>query len=100
MARLLAAILVDRYCHTARAWAQEADTARAPADRSATGGAQTLEDIMAPATRRAEIDDSFRSDATGDPDSCSGIPPISWARWAARPTLSFGGLCGIGSANM
>lgn len=42
-----------------------------PADaRAATGGAQTLEDIM----RRQEgatIDDSFRSDLTGDPDAAA-----------------------------
>ncbi|MDW3225429.1 MAG: cytochrome b/b6 domain-containing protein [Paracoccaceae bacterium] len=39
----------------------------APADRSATGGAQTLEDIM----KRQEglkLDNSFRSDVTGNPD--------------------------------
>lgn len=42
------------------------------ADRSATGGAQTLQDIMA---RQAgqKIDDSFRRDAVGDPDSAAGI---------------------------
>lgn len=41
-------------------------------DRSATGGAQTLEDILA---RQAgqQIDDSFRSDAVGDPDNAAGI---------------------------
>lgn len=41
-------------------------------DRSATGGAQTLEDIMA-RQRGEDIDNSFRSDATGDPDSAAGI---------------------------
>ncbi|WP_424938998.1 formate dehydrogenase subunit gamma [Aliiroseovarius sp. S253] len=41
-------------------------------DRSATGGAQTLEDILA---RQAgqQIDDSFRSDAVGDPDGAANI---------------------------
>lgn len=41
-------------------------------DRTDTGGAQTLEDILA---RQAgqKIDDSFRSDAVGDPDSAAGI---------------------------
>ena len=34
-------------------------------DRNATGGAQTLEDIMA-RQRGEEVDNSFRSDATGD----------------------------------
>ncbi|MDW3181982.1 formate dehydrogenase subunit gamma [Roseobacter sp.] len=46
--------------------AQEA----APVDRSATGGAQTLEDIL----KRQEglkIDDSFRSTLTGNPDNAA-----------------------------
>ncbi len=51
--------------------AQQADNAPAP-DRSATGGAQTLEDILA-RQRGEKIDDSFRRDATGDPDSAAGI---------------------------
>lgn len=40
--------------------------------RASTGGAQTLSDILA---RQAgnNIDDSFRSDATGDPDSAAGM---------------------------
>lgn len=41
-------------------------------DRSATGGAQTLEDILA-RQRGERIDDSFRRDATGDPDNAAGI---------------------------
>jgi len=41
-------------------------------DRSATGGAQTLEDILA-RQRGEKIDDSFRREATGDPDSAAGI---------------------------
>ncbi|MEP4194714.1 MAG: formate dehydrogenase subunit gamma [Aliishimia sp.] len=36
-------------------------------DRSSTGGAQTLEDIMA-RQKQLTIDDSFRSDALGDPE--------------------------------
>lgn len=41
-------------------------------DRSATGGAQTLDDIL---TRQAgqKLDDSFRSDAVGDPNGAAGI---------------------------
>lgn len=41
-------------------------------DRSATGGAQTLDDIMA---RQAgqKLDDSFRSGAVGDPDKAADI---------------------------
>lgn len=41
-------------------------------DRSATGGAQTLEDVLA-RQRGERIDDSFRRNATGDPDSAAGI---------------------------
>ena len=47
--------------------AQEASDAPPPPDRSATGGAQTLEDIL----RRQEglkVDDAFRREATGNPD--------------------------------
>ena len=44
----------------------------AQTDRSATGGAQTLEDILA-RQRGEKIDDSFRSSATGDPDSAAGM---------------------------
>ncbi|MDA8747467.1 formate dehydrogenase subunit gamma [Litoreibacter sp.] len=41
-------------------------------DRSATGGATTLEDIMA--RQRGEVvDNGFRSSATGDPNSAAGI---------------------------
>ena len=41
-------------------------------DRSATGGAQTLEDILA--RQRGEgINDTFRRDNTGSPDSAAGI---------------------------
>ncbi|GAA0847741.1 formate dehydrogenase subunit gamma [Marinobacter szutsaonensis] len=50
------------------AWAQEAQTV----DRTATGGAQTLEDIM----RRQEqlkIDESFRSENLGDPANAAPI---------------------------
>ena len=42
------------------------------ADRSATGGAQTLEDIMA-RQRGEKIDDTFRREATGNADSAAGI---------------------------
>ncbi len=53
------------------AWAQETEP-QAPVDRSATGGAQTLEDIMA-RQRGDEIDDAFRRDATGDPESAAAL---------------------------
>ncbi|SMX23606.1 formate dehydrogenase subunit gamma [Boseongicola aestuarii] len=41
-------------------------------DRSATGGAQTLEDIMR-RQRGEPVDNSFRSDATGNPENAAGI---------------------------
>lgn len=50
------------------AHAQEAE---AP-DRSVTGGAQTLEDIMA-RQRGEAVDNSFRRDNTGDPARASGL---------------------------
>ena len=42
------------------------------ADRAATGGAQTLEDILA-RQKGAKIDDAFRREATGNPDNAAGI---------------------------
>ncbi|MDU9004600.1 formate dehydrogenase subunit gamma [Sedimentitalea todarodis] len=52
------------------------DLGAAPVDdadaRAATGGAQTLDDIMA-RQRGEKIDDEFRRSATGDPDSASAI---------------------------
>lgn len=63
---LLTLMLTVTFVSTAQA--QEA----AAPDREATGGAQTLEDIMA-RQRGEEIDNSFRSGATGDPDSAAGI---------------------------
>ena len=41
-------------------------------DRSATGGAQTLEDILA-RQRGEKIDDSFRRENVGSPDAAAGI---------------------------
>lgn len=51
--------------------AQEADAPPAP-DRAATGGATTLEDILA-RQRGETVDDAYRSTNTGDPDSAAGI---------------------------
>ena len=53
------------------AWAQGAE-APPPLDRSSTGGAQTLEDIMA-RQRGETVDDSFRRSATGDPNSAAAL---------------------------
>lgn len=52
--------------------AQDPASPGATVDRSATGGAQTLEDILK-RQRGEKIDDSFRRGATGDPDSAAGI---------------------------
>ncbi|MGI9390858.1 MAG: formate dehydrogenase subunit gamma [Boseongicola sp.] len=53
------------------AWAQDAETP--PTDlREATGGAQTLEDILA-RQRGENIDDTFRREATGDPNSAAAL---------------------------
>ncbi len=54
-----------------QAFAQEvAETVQT--ERSATGGAQTLEDILM-RQRGGKIDDQFRRNATGDPDSATSI---------------------------
>ena len=63
---MIALILTLSFLSTASA--QSAD---AP-DRSATGGAQTLEDIMA-RQRGEAVDNSFRSDATGDASQAADI---------------------------
>lgn len=68
MRALIALLLTLTFLTTAHA--QEAE-APAP-DRSATGGAQTLEDILA-RQRGEEVDNGFRSDLTGNPDSAAGM---------------------------
>ncbi len=50
------------------AWAQGA----AEGDRSGTGGAQTLEDIMA-RQQQMKVDESFRSENLGNPDNAAAI---------------------------
>jgi len=66
MLRALIVLLLTVFFTTSTT-AQEA----AP-DRAATGGAQTLEDILA--RQRGEvIDDNFRRDATGSPDAAAEI---------------------------
>lgn len=53
--------------------AQDTETSAPPEpDRAATGGAQTLEDIMA-RQRGETVDNSFRSEALGDPDGGAGL---------------------------
>ena len=52
--------------------AQDAAEPAAEPDRSATGGAQTLEDILA-RQRGETVDDAFRRNNVGEADSASGI---------------------------
>ncbi len=56
----------------ATAVAQERAMGEAEVRRDATGGAQTLEDILA-RQRGERVDDSFRREATGDSDSAAAI---------------------------
>jgi formate dehydrogenase subunit gamma len=67
MLRALIALMLT-ILFTSTATAQDDPTP----DRSATGGAQTLEDILA-RQRGEEVDDSFRSDLTGNPDAAANI---------------------------
>ncbi len=62
---LLLAFLVQGF-------AQDQAPDRSVPDRSATGGAQTLEDILK-RQRGEKLDDSFRRTDTGDPNSAAGI---------------------------
>ncbi|MEP3048114.1 MAG: formate dehydrogenase subunit gamma [Roseibium sp.] len=52
--------------------AQDQNAGSDAADRSATGGAQTLEDIMK-RQRGEKVDYDFKRNATGDPNSAAGI---------------------------
>lgn len=54
-----------------QALAQQAPATPAP-DRAATGGAQTLDDILR-RQRGEKVDDAFRRQATGDPGSAAAI---------------------------
>ncbi|MBO6639105.1 MAG: formate dehydrogenase subunit gamma [Roseitalea sp.] len=70
MTRLVVAILFV-VGFMIQAIAQEASETSGT-DRTATGGAQTLEDILK-RQRGEAVDDQFRRDATGDPDSAAAI---------------------------
>ena len=70
MFRVLIAILLTLSLFSV-ANAQDA-VEQVPRDRTKTGGAQTLEDIMA-RQRGEKVDNSFRSNATGDPNSAAGM---------------------------
>ncbi|MFK7938659.1 MAG: formate dehydrogenase subunit gamma [Roseovarius sp.] len=67
---LMTTLLTVLFMTTAHA--QETSGDAAEPDRAATGGAQTLEDIMA-RQRGEKVDNSFRSDLTGDPDGAAAI---------------------------
>jgi formate dehydrogenase subunit gamma len=64
MSRLLCVLLLV----LATAFPVSAQDVAPEPDRSATGGAQTLEDIMR-RQQGLEVDNSFRSEATGNPDA-------------------------------
>ncbi|MFK7877802.1 MAG: formate dehydrogenase subunit gamma [Paracoccaceae bacterium] len=84
MLRALIAFLISLMVFTA-AHAQE--TAPPAPDRSATGGAQTLEDILA-RQRGEEVDNSFRSDNIGNPDTAAGMAEqLSTLGGASDPEL-------------
>lgn len=68
MLRILMALLLSLSFVT---YAQAQEDMPAP-DRSATGGAQTLEDILA-RQRGEEVDNSFRRNNIGDPDGAAGM---------------------------
>ena len=70
MFRVLIAILLTLSLFSV-ANAQDA-VEQVPPDRTKTGGAQTLEDIMA-RQRGEKVDNSFRSNATGDHNSAAGM---------------------------
>jgi formate dehydrogenase subunit gamma len=55
-----------------QAFAQDTAAPSADVDRSATGGAQTLEDILK-RQRGEKVDYDFRRNATGDPDSAASM---------------------------
>ena len=69
MIRVLLAAVVWCLLLVAPLSAQEASE---PPDRSATGGAQTLEDILA-RQRGEKVDSEFRSSEVGDPSGAAGI---------------------------
>ena len=64
---------------------QAQETAPEP-DRSATGGAQTLADIMA-RQKGEKIDDEFRRNATGDPLANPGVDALGTLGGASDPEL-------------
>ncbi len=71
MLRSLISLLILAFVFGAPVAAQDGQDGTEP-DRSATGGAQTLEDILA--RQRGEmIDDSFRRGNVGDPDTAAGL---------------------------
>ena len=71
--------------------AQQADSTMTP-DRSATGGAQTLNDIMA-RQRGESVDEAFRRNATGDPDSGGWSCRPAWHLGRCIPIQNCGALC-------
>lgn len=70
MARILLTLILSIFL-AAPVVAQEGSPP-APDSHAATGGAQTLEDILA-RQRGEAVDDTFRRNALGDPDSAAGM---------------------------
>ncbi|MBG6210276.1 formate dehydrogenase subunit gamma [Labrenzia sp. EL_126] len=68
----LALAVVLLFAFLVQGIAQDQTQGQQPVDRSATGGAQTLEDIMK-RQRGEKVDTGFRRNETGDPSSAAGI---------------------------
>ena len=71
MLRAVIALILSLVLSCGLAVAQDVETA-APDSRAVTGGAQTLEDILA-RQNGEKIDDSFRRMATGDPNNAAAL---------------------------
>jgi formate dehydrogenase subunit gamma len=84
---LTAALAAAAFAAPQTAQAQQADAPQAgQIDRSATGGAQTLEDILA-RQRGERLDDSFRRDAVGNPDGAPTTGQLGTLGGASDPEL-------------
>lgn len=70
MSRMIMMLLLSLFLAAPVAAQEQVETPQP--DRSATGGAQTLDDILA-RQRGEKIDDSFRRDATGNPEDAAGM---------------------------
>lgn len=85
MLRMALALVLSLLLTTNVAQADEVTGTPAP-DRTATGGATTLEDIMA-RQRGETVDDSYRRDNTGDASADSGAAQLGTLGGASDPEL-------------